>query len=204
MADPIAELAAKTQAMPGVRISEIVLKTSQYTVLKPWYEAVLGTKAFYENNPPPQDVSLSATRATSVRLCFIRLHSQYPYTQVLAIFDVPGLGAPDERVPGLHHMQFRHASLTALFDRYEAMRAAGLTPFRCANHGPATSFYFRDPDGNVAEFSGTNYEREEDYVAYMQSETFRKNPSGIEIDGDAYVARFRAGTPQAELVRIPA
>lgn len=197
-------LAEKTVRMPGTRISEIVLKTGQYQTMKAWYEAVLGVKAFFENNPPPQkDVPLTGTRATSVRLCFIRLHADFPYTQMLAIFDVPGLAAPDERVPGLHHMQFRHPSLTALFDRYEAMREAGVRPFRCANHGPGTSFYFKDPDGNVVELSSANFETEAEYHAFMRSPAFQANPSGIDVNGDEYVARFRSGTPQRELVRIP-
>ncbi len=204
MTDAMQTLAGKTTGMPKLRISEIVLKTGQYQTMKTWYEAVLGVKAFFENNPAPQgDVPLTGTRATSVRLCFIGLHTDFPYTQTVAIFDIPGLTAPDERVPGLHHMQFRHASLPALFDRYEAMREAGLKPFRSANHGPATSFYFKDPDGNVAEFSATNYESEADYRAFMASRAFKMNPSGIEVDGDAFVARYRAGTPQRELVRIP-
>jgi hypothetical protein len=50
--------------------------------------------------------------------------------------------------------------------------------------------------------SSANFVDEADYLAYFRSESFAKNISGIEIDPAAYVARFRAGTPQEVLVRF--
>jgi hypothetical protein len=102
----------------------------------------------------------------------------------------------------MHHMQLRHAGLDHLFSRYEALRATGITPMRSFNHGPGTSFYYHDPDGNTVELSAANYVNEADYLAYFKSESYAKNISGIEIDPAEYVARFRAGVPQAELVRF--
>ena len=48
-----------------------------------------------------------------------------------------------------------------------------------------------------------NYIKEEDYLAYFRSESYRRNVSGIRIDPAEYVARYRSGTTQEELVRIP-
>ena len=62
----------------------------------------------------------------------------------LGIFDVPGLRQPDPTVPGLHHFQIRFASIDDLFGRYEALASRGIVPVRSANHGPGTSFYYRD------------------------------------------------------------
>jgi hypothetical protein len=124
---------------------------------------------------------------------------------VLGIFEVPavnGLADNQKGEPGMHHMQLRHAGLDHLFSRYEALRALGITPMRSFNHGPGTSFYYRDPDGNTVELSSANFVSESDYLAYFRSESYAKNISGIEIDPAAYVARFRAGTPQDELVRF--
>ena len=70
------------------------------------------------------------------------------------------------------------------------------------NHGPGTSFYYHDPDGNTVELSSANFANEADYLAYFRSEAYKKNISGIEIDAAAYVARFRAGTPQEELIKF--
>jgi hypothetical protein len=53
------------------------------------------------------------------------------------------------------------------------------------------------------EISGPNLPTEVDYRAYVQTESFRRNPRGVAIDPDEFVARFRSGVPQADLVRIP-
>lgn len=190
-------------ALDGVRISEIVLKTSQFPVLRSWYVDVLGLEPFYENSPDKTGGKDGKfLRASDVRLCFFRLHLDFPYTQVLAIFEVPNLVGGGRTEAGLHHMQFRNSSLDQLFARYDLLKSAGILPHRAANHGPGTSFYYFDPDGNNVEFSGANFDSEVEYLAYFASDTYRRNPSGIEIDAEAYIARYRAGMPKAELVRI--
>ena len=192
-----------TEGLETLRISEIVLKTSRFEAVRNWYVDALGVKPFYENKPEivgGKDGEF--LRASDVRLCFIRIHMDYPYTQILGIFEVPALERNEPQDPGLHHMQFRHSSLSALIDRYDRFTEAGWEPHRTANHGPSTSFYYHDPDGNNVEFSGPNYETEEEYLGYMSSEAFRNNPSGIEIDVEEYVTRFKSGVPQSELVRI--
>jgi len=189
--------------LDAVRIGEIVLKTSQFEPVRNWYVDALGLAPFYENTPARaggEDGKF--LRASDVRLCFIRLHLDFPYSQVLAIFEVPDLTPGGKSEAGLHHMQFRNSSLDQLFARYELLKSAGILPHRSANHGPGTSFYYFDPDGNNVEFSGANFDTEAEYLAYFASESYRRNPSGIEIDADAYIARYRGGTPKAELVRI--
>jgi len=39
-------------------------------------------------------------------------------------------------------------------------------------------------------------------LKYLQTESFRRNPRGVAIDPDQFVAKFRSGVPQADLVRI--
>ena len=185
-----------------LRLSEIVLKTSQFERLRDWYRNLLGFPPFFERTPPPADGPRGHARASDVRMAFFRLHIDYPYTQILGVFGVPDLTLA--AAPGLHHLQLRHPSLDALFARYDRLKAEGVAPHRMANHGPGTSFYYADPDGNTVELSAANFESEAEYLAYMASATYAANPSGIEIDADAYIARYRAGTPKAELVRIDA
>jgi len=184
---PAEALANVTRDLPPVRISEIVLGTRRYDEMRAWWQAVLGVDPYLDND----------------KFSFRRLHTDYPYTQVLAIFHVPDAQDPVRPACGLHHMQFRHATLSALFDRFERLRAVGIRPTRSMNHGPSTSFYYTDPDGNTAELSGPNFDTEQEYLAYFDSEAYRKNISGIAVDPDEFVARFRGGEPQAELVKIP-
>ena len=182
------------------QFSEVILKTARFATLKYWYETVTDVTAFFV-----RDDAKSATWAGAYNIAFIRIFSAHPYTQVLGIFEVPALsGQADNQkgTPGLHHMQLRHAGLDHLFSRYEALHARGITPMRSFNHGPGTSFYYHDPDGNTVELSSANFVNEADYLAYFRSEAYAKNISGIEIDPAEFVARYRAGTPQAELVRF--
>ena len=55
----------------------------------------------------------------------------------------------------------------------------------------------------MVELSAVNYADEEAYLAYYRSESYRRNVSGIEIDPGEYVARYRSGVTQQELVRMP-
>ena len=175
-----------TRDLPPVRLSEIVLRTARFARMNDWYQTVLGVDPYLLNE----------------RFSFRRLHTDYPYTQVLAIFNRPELRDREDKAAGLDHIQLRHASLGAMFDRYERLRAIGIAPDRSMNHGPGTSFYYRDPDGNAVELSGPNFDTEEEYLAYFDSEAYRKNISGIAVDPDAFVARYRSGVSQAELVRV--
>jgi hypothetical protein len=76
-------------------------------------------------------------------------------------------------------------------------------PARSANHGPSTSFYYRDPDGNRLELSAENYAADSEVNAFMQSEAFRRNPSGIDVDPAEYVGRYREGVSLEEPRRLP-
>ncbi|MEQ8348782.1 MAG: VOC family protein [Sneathiellaceae bacterium] len=199
------KLAELTLDIPAPRISEIVLRTSSYDVLKTWYQAVLGVVPFFEHIPEgwqsrPQTADNRLD--PNIRLCFLRVHNAFPYSQVVALFDVAGLERSDQ-ASGLHHMQFRHASLPVLFDRFERLRGAGIRPDTCFNHGPATSFYYADPDGNLVELSASNFDSEAAFLGYFATPAFQKNPAGIRIDPDDYLARHRGGEAQADLVRIP-
>ena len=185
--------------MPPMRISEIVLKTMRFAEMRDWYLCVLGIEPFYQRGRPEKP---SWTGALAI--AFFRMHIEFPYTQVLGIFEVEGTADAPGNDPGSHHHQFRHACLEDLFDRYEKLSAMGITPIQTWNHGPSTSFYYQDPDGNRIEMSGSNYETEAEYMGYFETDAYKTNISGIEVDVEDYVGRFRAGTPKAELIKIPA
>jgi catechol 2,3-dioxygenase-like lactoylglutathione lyase family enzyme len=175
-----------TRDLPSVRLSEIVLRTARYQEVKDWYQAVLGVDPYIDTN----------------QFCFRRLHMDYPYSQVLAIFHVPEVESRPGPVAGLDHIQLRHASLEAMFVRFERLRTVGIIPDESMNHGPGTSFYYRDPDQNLVELSGPNFDNEQEYLAYFQSESYRNNIAGINVDPDDFVNRYRNGTPQSDLVKI--
>jgi catechol 2,3-dioxygenase-like lactoylglutathione lyase family enzyme len=189
------------------KISETILKTGQLDLMKTWYRRVLGVDVLFEHTPGaksrPGDFG-GQTRASDLRMCFFRISAEYPYTQMIGLFEEPGL-APTvaKNAPGLHHMQFMMPDLESLVQKYEDFASTGLRPHRATNHGVMMSFYYRDPDGNNVEFSAQNFPSLEVMNAFMQGDYFRKNPSGVEIsDADEFVARYRSGVPVAELTRL--
>jgi len=199
-----AGLGELTLDLPAPRLSEIVLRTSHYDEMKAWYQAALSVKPIYEYVPPDWDERRSRPQDKldpEIRLCFLRVHSDYPYTQVISIFDVPNL-APSATSNGLHHLQLRHESIDALLQRYDRLRTAGIVPYKSYNHGPATSFYYEDFDGNLVEFSATNFPTEAGYLAYFQTDAYRKNPGGVPIDPAAWLVRRRGGEALADLTRM--
>jgi len=199
------KLALNLDLVP-MRLSEVVLKTGRYQEMRAWYQMMLGIAPFHEFTPKEKTVATTGQtqdRASDFRLCFFRTHMEHPYAQVVTLFDIPGTRTePAGDNPGLHHMQLRCPDMAQLCTRYERLKSAGLNPHRTANHGPGTSFYFRDPDGNAVEISANNFATVDEYRAFFGTEAYKKNPSGIEINADEFVARFRSGMPLAELVKI--
>ena len=177
---------SEPKGLPITRIGEVVLRTARFEQMNRWWQMMLDISPFLE----------------SERFAFRRLSSDYPYTQLLIIFNRPELGDRESSGPGLDHVQFRLASLGGLLDRYEILRDLGIKPHRTMNHGPATSFYYRDPDGNGVELSAMNFPTETEYSTFVTSEAFKKNISGAAIDADEFVSKYRSGVPQSELVKL--
>ena len=87
-----------------------------------------------------------------------------------------------------------------LLDTYVRLRDRHVRPFFCVNHGPTTSMYYRDPDGNRVELQIDNFATAEEGQAWMHSPAFDRNPIGVEYDPDDLVNKFESGVPMAELV----
>lgn len=171
---------------PSLRLGEIVLKTAAYETMKGWYRNVLGIGPFLEHVP---DAAI-ASPAPFTRMCFYRLHFDHPWQEMIAIFEVPGTrieAAGGD--PGLHHMQLRSASPADLAARYGDLRDLGVTPHRALDHGPSTSFYYRDPDRNVVELSASNFQSGEEMLACLRSDAYRANPPGRAVDPEEFAAR---------------
>ena len=188
------------------KISETILKTGRLEAMKAWYTTVLGVSPFFEHAPPRVsgvgDFG-GQTRASDLHMCFFRLSAAYPYTQVIGLFEEPGTAdAVPKGTPGLHHMQLMSEDLAELVDKYDALGEAGMRPHRSANHGPFTSFYYRDPDGNNVELTTQNFATFEAMSDFMRSPGFKANPSGVELDPEEFVGRFKSGVDVQELVRI--
>src|SRR3546814_9050284 len=67
-----------------------------------------------------------------------------------------------EGVVGVHHCSFTYATLADLMSTYERLRDKGIRPVFPINHGPTTSMYYADPDGNQIELQVDNYDQIEE------------------------------------------
>ena len=177
-----------------LQMSEIILRTSRFDDVKSWYQKFFGDlKPAVETDTQRKMTSVPHIQ----RLCFLRIHVAFPYTQVLGIFEVPQAHAAQDMHAGLDHMQFRELSLENLFGRYEMLKKQGVLPTHCFNHGPGTSFYYKDPDGNVVELSAVNFDTEADYLAFFQTEAYRRNIEGRPVEPERYIAEQRAARATA-------
>jgi catechol 2,3-dioxygenase-like lactoylglutathione lyase family enzyme len=203
------ETAAPTNAAEkavALQMGEVVLKTGRFEAMHAWYSHLLGHGPFFERTPdpdaPPRPAGMPE-RAVDVRVAFFLVHENgHPHHQVIGLFGMESLRGTPAGGPGLHHFQFGTDSLEDLFAQYEWMKTFGVHPYRTANHGQATSFYFQDPDGNVIEFTTSNFPTFEEELAFMASPAFAANPSGVELDAEEFAARYHAGEPRAELLSL--
>ncbi|WP_375250607.1 VOC family protein [Sphingomonas sp.] len=194
---------APMAASSTLKISEIILKTPRYDAMQAWYRDILGIDPFFEQlprdkAPAPGGGDAAKPGPSLLRVCFFRLSTEFPYTQTLGVFE-DGALSPDAEgaLPGLHHMQLMVADQSELARKYEAWRDLGKLPTRTADHGPITSFYYSDPDGNTVEITAENFSTFDEMTAFMASDTFKANPSGHPIDPEAFVAQWRVAAPAA-------
>jgi catechol-2,3-dioxygenase len=117
----------------------------------------------------------------------------------LAFFNMPDIPPKGEDTAGVHHVAYSFRTIGELLKTYVRLKAAGILPYWCINHGPTTSFYFRDPEGNDIEFQVDN---NDDAGAYFHSEDFAQNPIGVEFDADELVLMWQGGATDAELCKV--
>ena len=77
-------------------------------------------------------------------------------------------------------------------------------PVVTINHGPTTSMYYRDPDGNRVELQIDNFDSVEELKGFFQSDAMRKNPIGVNFNPDELARDFHAGVPESELKKYDA
>src|SRR5207237_2826727 len=100
--------------------------------------------------------------------------------------------------PGLHHVAFTFGSMGELVDNYVRLRDLGIKPFFCVNHGPTTSMYYRDPDGNRVELQIDNFATAKEGQERMLSPASAQKPIRVEHDPDELLKRLGAGGARAD------
>ena len=89
---------------------------------------------------------------------------------------------------GLDHIAFSYPTLTALAQQYLFLKTCEkpILPLWTVNHGPTTSMYFRDPDGNKIELQVDNFDDVNEANDFMAGPKYDMNPMGTDFDPDEW------------------
>jgi catechol 2,3-dioxygenase-like lactoylglutathione lyase family enzyme len=108
--------------------------------------------------------------------------------------------AEKETRTGLHHTAFEHDSFEDLNATYLRLKAAGIVPDFCLDHGITFSYYYRDPDGNRLELQVDAFGDWSKSSAWMRdSREFREDPIGRLVDPGRVAAAYAAGASFEEI-----
>ncbi|MES1976809.1 MAG: VOC family protein [Pseudomonadota bacterium] len=183
-------LESRPQAVPAqaavspVRLAHVVLRTSQLDALVDWYRTVLGATIAFANS----------------ELAFMTYDEEH---HRIAVLKVPGLQPQTQATVGMHHVAFTYASLGDLVATWERLGRVGIEPAMCVNHGPTTSMYYADPDGNLIELQVDNYDTVEEAGRFFYSPAFATNPIGVDFDPAEMARRFHSGEDEASIKLRP-
>jgi len=166
------------------KLAHFVVRTNKYAAMVDWYKTVLNATAAFE----------------SEALAFLRYDDEH---HRVALLNIPDLADQPAGIVGVHHVAFTYSSLTVLLENFERLAALGIDPVYTINHGPTTSLYYADPDGNQLEFQVENFATVEESGKFFFSEVFAVNPIGVEFDAAELLARLRAGESEAVLKARP-
>src|SRR5712671_481432 len=180
------------RTMPPTKLAHLVYQTNRMAEMRDWYCAVLGAHVIYEN----KHLAFATYDDEHHRVAFLDFGPLAPRDPAAT-----ELGVKPVEQPGLHHVAFTFGSMGEFLDNYVRLRDLGIKPFFCVNHGPTTSMYYRDPDGNRVELQIDNFATAKEGQDWMLSPAFDRNPIGVEYDPDDLVKKFRSGMPVAELVK---
>jgi catechol-2,3-dioxygenase len=156
------------------KLAHIVLRTAKFQDMIEFYKILLGAEATYESD----------------HMAFLTYDEEH---HRVAIVGVPNTGPKVPTSSGLEHFAFTFDSLNDLALAYRQRKARGILPSWSINHGPTTSIYYRDPDGNQIETQVDNFDKPEEAGAFMNSKEFADNPVGTDFDPEDLVRRLQVG-----------
>ncbi len=182
--DRIRSLAPERGVVKPRQLAHVVRRTGRFDELVRWYCTVLGAEVVHADG----------------MLAFLTYDDEH---HRIAIAQIPGLAEQPPMAAGTDHIAFTYADLGDLLHTYERLKACGITPYWCINHGPTTSMYYKDPDGSRVELQVDNMPSIEAIDAWMRSGAFAANPIGVVYDPEDLLARYRAGEPLETLTARP-
>lgn len=170
---------------PGApkKLAHIVFKTPRAAEMSDWYCRALDAVVVFDDK----------------RISFLTYdheHHRIALIKVPRLLRFPGLvWKLHRKVYGVDHIAFTYSDLNALLATYRRLADAGIAPVWCINHGPTTSIYYEDPDGNRIELQVDNFTTNQELLDWLAGGEFDANPIGVEFDPDVLQRLVTAGVP---------
>jgi catechol 2,3-dioxygenase-like lactoylglutathione lyase family enzyme len=177
-----AAVASGAKVVAPMKLAHVVLRTSRYEEQLKWYVTVFGAKITFRDEH-------------NAFLTYDEEHHR------VALLNFPGLADQPQGAAGVHHIAFTYKTLEDLLSNYVRLKGLGIKPVVSINHGPTTSLYYADPDGNRIELQVENFDTLEEATGFFHSERFADNPIGIDVDPDELLRRLGAGEAESDLKR---
>lgn len=187
-----------SKVLSPARLAHVVLRTGNFATMVQFWKTFTGGYATYEND----------------FLSFITYDEEH---HRIAIAAVPGTGSKIANSSGLgsvslsvvggvdrsntiaEHIAFTFDTLEDLALAYRQRKARGILPVWSVNHGPTTSIYYKDPDGNMIETQVDNFDTVEAANSFMSSKEFAQNPIGTDFDPEELIEKLRRGENPANI-----
>ncbi|KAF2827186.1 Glyoxalase/Bleomycin resistance protein/Dihydroxybiphenyl dioxygenase [Ophiobolus disseminans] len=164
------------------KLAHVVLRTNNLQSMVRYYQDFLGAQVIYENE----------------MLAFLSYDEEH---HRIALIQAPGTQAKSPTTCGLEHIAFSFDSLHDLLLSYRQRKQKGIMPLWPVNHGPTTSIYYRDPDGNEIETQVDNFKNADQATEFMKSKAFAENPIGVDFDPEEYIKRLQDGENEEVLTK---
>ncbi|KAL2836396.1 Glyoxalase/Bleomycin resistance protein/Dihydroxybiphenyl dioxygenase [Aspergillus pseudoustus] len=163
-------------------LAHIVFRTRDLPRMLDFWATFLGAERVFENE----------------FIAFLRYDQEH---HRVAIIQEQDTGSCVPTAAGLHHVAFSYPSLRALLRAHQERKRLQIVPGWCVNHGPTTSIYYKDPDGNAIETQVDNFDTIEEANAFMTSDEFRQNPIGTDINPEELLRQLCSGICESALKR---
>ena len=158
-------------------LHHVTMKTSHLDEMIAWYALVIGAQVQFRD----QAAAWMTNDEANHRIGFLA---------------VPGLSDDAEKVRhnGMHHCAFEYGSFADLMSSFDRLRAAGVLPAFCLDHGLTISLYYKDPEGNFVELQSDNFSDWKLSSEWMRtSADFAANPIGTFFDPARVYEKFQSG-----------
>lgn len=161
------------------RFGHIVLRTGRFKEMVAWYKTVLNAEPMFENKV----------------VAFLTFDDEH---HRVAIANAP-ITPRDAAAEGVAHYAYLFNSLTELMTRYAELRAQGITPTYCTNHGFQFSLYYRDLDKNEVELGCDIFATREALNEWFSNGLFAKNFYGYDFDPEMAYKLHKEGAPDQKV-----